>query len=162
MRFQIEEINLARGPNPKWVQSLPQPYNTFRPAKTFGELTELAPSMWTIYARRCLVDVVVYGNGRHSFAIQHVAGLMWRFRGADSCDGETCLDRVVMEKALAPYQYGCIEDEIKRRLQVFDWDACDILSRVALYETEGLMWLKKLEELRDLRSRQREDEVGPS
>lgn len=86
LMIDIEDINLTRGPNIKWLKGLSKPWSTYQAAKTLGELAKLSPNTWRIYARHCLRDTVVYGNGRCSFGITEKEG-QWRFR---FCEGSEC------------------------------------------------------------------------
>lgn len=156
MQFQIEDINLLRGPDPKWVKGLPSPYNTFQPAKTFKELAELCPSWWRILARGCLSDTVVYGNGKFSFSIRLEHG-RWRFRSSEGINGKRCLDRVTLEAELRKFE-GSTAKDIEQLFRVIDWETNDIVARVSEQDREDpqtALWLNRLEELREQRQKQR-------
>ena len=84
--MNISLISLKRGPNPDWVKLLPAPFNSYEPAHTLGELEQLAPCMCYFFARHCLVDSVVYGDGRHGFGIRLIEG-RWKFLFCDAVNG---------------------------------------------------------------------------
>lgn len=84
--IDIESIHLKRGPNPEWLKGLAEPWCSYQPATTLGELAVLSRNFWRIYARHCLSDTVVYGNGGSSFGITLREG-QWRFR---FCEGPEC------------------------------------------------------------------------
>lgn len=125
--IQIEEINLTRGPDPQWLNVLPEPWSSFKPATTLGELPKLAPNAWRIYSRHCLRDTVVYGDGRYSLGITLREG-RWRFRFCDAVNNE-CLDRKAIEAALRTVD-DSVEQEIEQLFRVLDWEVADIDSRI--------------------------------
>lgn len=125
--IKIEEIYLTRGPNIQWLETLPKPWSSFRPATTLAELACLAPSAWRIYCRHCLKDTVVYGNQRHSFGITLRDG-RWRFRCCDGIDNK-CLDCKTIEDALRTVE-GSVEREIEQLFRVLEWEVADIAARL--------------------------------
>lgn len=138
----IEEINLTCGPNPQWVKALPEPWSSFKPATTLGELVKLAPNAWRIFSRHCLRDTVVYGNTRYSLAITLREG-RWRFRFCDAVNNE-CLDRKVIEAALRTIE-GSVEKEIEQLFRVLDWEVADIASRIIDESTGAAKRLRALQ-----------------
>jgi hypothetical protein len=101
--MDISDLHLVQGPSSNWLSSLPCPCCDFRPATKLGELRALAPAMWAIWGRRCLFDVVVYGNGKNSLAIRLEAG-RWRLHGYEGVEGKDLLSREMVEAALAAWQ----------------------------------------------------------
>jgi hypothetical protein len=125
--IHIEEIYLTRGSSVQWLEALPEPWLSFRPATTLGELACLAPSAWRIYTRHCLKDTVVYGNRRRSFGITLRDG-RWRFRFCDAVDNK-CLDRKIIEDALRTVE-GSVEREIEQLFRVLEWEVADVAVRL--------------------------------
>lgn len=139
--IRIEEMNLTRGPDKQWLEALPEPWSSFEPATTLGELACLAPGWWRIHGRHCLRDTVVYGNRRHSLDITLREG-RWRFRFCDAVDNE-CPDRKVIEDALRTVG-GSVDKEIQQLFRVLEWEIADISARIT---NEGDRLAKRLRRL---------------